>query len=484
MLSKADLSLNKNEKKIALLSLTLMMIGAFFSTGFHQIDEHFQILEFAGFKLGLTPKSELPWEYHDRLRSAFQPYIVVFVFKLLSLVGLENPFRVATLLRMISGVLSWMGMCLFYFVGRKQLLTKNLVSWFLLFSFLSWFLFYSHVRFSSENWGGNFFVIGFSILFLSNKTYETPWFLSGLMMGLAFICRFQTALLILGLMSWLVFVRKPGFRAISVICVGLCLAVCLGVLLDYKFYDGWTLTPLNYFKSNIINDRISSFGHEPWWFYIKKSFEQLVPPFSLIFILGTLLYFFFNPKDALTWSLIPFLLVHFLITHKETRFLYPIVGFLPLIFIKFLSFLDQKQFCKKLIAKSYILKFYWLLNLVLLAFVITQPAKGNISLYKTIYSKYSKPVVLFFVNDDPYFEVWRFHFFSPLSLTTKPLSAFSETDLREDKVVLVAKRLTDELPHFSRPLSKIFSTYPDWLYPFHKRGWVSLRNTFIVYELK
>jgi len=100
-----EFAFSQKEKKTVILGAVLLVIAAFFSTGFHQIDEHFQILEFAGLKLGLTTQSELPWEYHQRLRPALQPYIAILVFKMFSLVGLENPFFVSTTLRVLSASL-------------------------------------------------------------------------------------------------------------------------------------------------------------------------------------------------------------------------------------------------------------------------------------------------------------------------------------------------------------------------------------------
>ncbi|MBK5097796.1 MAG: hypothetical protein JJE01_08435 [Gemmatimonadetes bacterium] len=49
-----------------LVALVLNLAAAYFSWGFHQFDEHFQILEFANYKLGNSPASDLPWEFSIR----------------------------------------------------------------------------------------------------------------------------------------------------------------------------------------------------------------------------------------------------------------------------------------------------------------------------------------------------------------------------------------------------------------------------------
>lgn len=39
------------------------LIVAYNNTGFNNPDEHFQIIEFANYKLGLAMESDLAWEY-------------------------------------------------------------------------------------------------------------------------------------------------------------------------------------------------------------------------------------------------------------------------------------------------------------------------------------------------------------------------------------------------------------------------------------
>jgi hypothetical protein len=54
------------------IGLLLILVAAVRSEGFHHPDEHFQVLEFAGAKLGLTPWSALAWEYRDQMRPWLQ----------------------------------------------------------------------------------------------------------------------------------------------------------------------------------------------------------------------------------------------------------------------------------------------------------------------------------------------------------------------------------------------------------------------------
>ena len=50
-------------------SLLLELLVAYRSQGFYNCDEHFQVLEFLGLKLGMTRPAELAWEFRAEVRS-------------------------------------------------------------------------------------------------------------------------------------------------------------------------------------------------------------------------------------------------------------------------------------------------------------------------------------------------------------------------------------------------------------------------------
>ena len=95
-------------KTAPIWGLFFLCIAAFFSKGFHHPDEHFQILEMAALKLGLTSPGDLPWEFHEKMRSAFQPWLAVGVDRLGCRLGICDPFFITILLRLLSAVLSWL----------------------------------------------------------------------------------------------------------------------------------------------------------------------------------------------------------------------------------------------------------------------------------------------------------------------------------------------------------------------------------------
>lgn len=218
-------------------------------------DEHFQLLEFANFKLGLTPPAELPWEYPARIRSWFQPAIAVLTLQALRLVGDRNPFDAAALLRVLSALLyGWALMRLircsrFWFESRELRHAAIAAACFL------WFIPYLAVRFSSESWSGSLFYLGFASLVLAarEKAVSTRELgCAGLAMGFAFAARYQTGILIAAALAWFLWAGRPRVTAVVAVAAGLSVAIATSLLLDRWGYGVWVLTPWRYFQTNLI----------------------------------------------------------------------------------------------------------------------------------------------------------------------------------------------------------------------------------------
>jgi hypothetical protein len=45
---------------------SIYFLSSIYSLGYYHGDEHFQIIEFMSYKLGLIPKESLPWEFKER----------------------------------------------------------------------------------------------------------------------------------------------------------------------------------------------------------------------------------------------------------------------------------------------------------------------------------------------------------------------------------------------------------------------------------
>ena len=96
------------------IALLVHLAAIWFTLGFMQEDEHFQILEFAGLKLGWTQPQLLPWEFASRIRPALQPIMVLATSRFFSLL---NPYIIALIFRFFAGIFGWAVSLIFIFLS-------------------------------------------------------------------------------------------------------------------------------------------------------------------------------------------------------------------------------------------------------------------------------------------------------------------------------------------------------------------------------
>src|SRR5665213_2448133 len=96
-----------------LLLAAVTVVTAWFSVLFNFPDEHYQVLEFMSYKLGITQASDLPWEFSPRIRPWFQPLLYFLIAKPLILLGLTDMFTITFVLRLATGLFSLTALALF-----------------------------------------------------------------------------------------------------------------------------------------------------------------------------------------------------------------------------------------------------------------------------------------------------------------------------------------------------------------------------------
>jgi len=84
--------MNKFHKIVFIFAFIVYGITAYQSSGYYHADEHYQIIEFAGSKLGTHTSDELAWEYKAAIRPALQPTICYLVFSILHFFHIDDPY--------------------------------------------------------------------------------------------------------------------------------------------------------------------------------------------------------------------------------------------------------------------------------------------------------------------------------------------------------------------------------------------------------
>jgi phosphatidylinositol glycan class B len=314
--------------------MSVYALAAFVSEGFFHPDEHFQILEFADYKLGGIPAADLPWEFGARIRPALQPAIALAFIKGFRAFGVVNPFAMAFGLRLLSGglaILVYARFCQHTATGALEADSGKLLFF---LAVVLWFVPVLSVRFSSEQWSALAFLTGVCLLPLETGGAD-PGLLrmagAGVLFGLAFDFRFQLALADVPVVAWMALRGSRRWRDVTRVSLGAVVAVGLGVLVDRWFYGDSVLTSWRYVQINLLHGKAAEFGVMPWWFYGTTTFVSAVPPISVVLLALAAVGAWQQRRHPLTWAVAVFVLGHSVLGHKELRFLFPMI--LPVLWL-------------------------------------------------------------------------------------------------------------------------------------------------------
>jgi len=385
---------------VALLGTMVYLLMSYNSVGFYHPDEHFQILEFANYKLGKINYGQLPWEYPERLRSTIQPWIALLVIKAAYLLHVFSPYTITFILRLMTAMLS------LYAISRMAKVLYADVSpafrWlFLYLSYFLWFLPFINVRFSSETFCSIFFLLAVVHVMRAEKLDLKSCGIAGILCGISFLCRFQAGFMVLGLLLWLTFIKKQPFRVLLTIAAFCLLVTVTGILIDSLFYGSFTISAVNYFRENITNDRASLFGVVSWYKYLLLIIGTLYFPAGIAVLLSVLVFIARYPRSLITWGILPLIIIHFVVPHKEVRFLFPVVNFLPFIMVKGLfeplfGSISKVPAVNRKVAGFVTILIIVVNSLALAVSLYTPPLNGRMRITRYIYDHFSnKPVTLY-----------------------------------------------------------------------------------------
>lgn len=320
---------------IFLAAVIIYTVTAYNSHGYYGTDEQFHIIEFAKIKLGINQVADMPWGYSEQFRSTLQPVICLFLMKLSAGLGITDPYAFGFILRLLTAFIALT--TIHFFIKYTDHLIQNnkvKVAYYLL-SYFIWFIPFMSVRFSSETWAGLFFLNAF-VIYHHPKLKKRKFFLTGCMLGLSFLFRFQMTFAALGFVMWLVLIDKSTFKQLLNLISGSCIVLLIGNVMDCWFYENKVITIWNYFYAfydNTANLDSARFGTSPWYTYIEQLFR--LPGYFLgaSFIVSILILIITRPKNIFIWCFLPFFIIHSCIPHKEERFIFPLVYLLSIIMV-------------------------------------------------------------------------------------------------------------------------------------------------------
>jgi GPI mannosyltransferase 3 len=297
------------------------------SNPFHP-DEHFQILEFASYKLGTTPSEWMPWEYHARIRPWLMP-AVAFALRWF----FHDPFTTALMARLLAAMIHLWTLVQVWRV--RSVLGIQEAPKLALAALLVSFGPYLGSRFTSEGFSASLSFLG--LLYLAEAPKRSKLWSAGLCFAAAFEARYQSALIIAGGCGhWLLAggwsqngpdlpASVPQrFRLLFPMLFGVALGLALLTCLNAWGYGAWTFPAWSYVRANIVQGVAAKFSTEPWYAYVFLPVANVCGPAAAFVLLGTFAFWLRHPKHLLTWLTFPSFVLLSCLGHKEERFLFPL----------------------------------------------------------------------------------------------------------------------------------------------------------------
>ena len=475
-------------RQAAWLGAVALLCTAVCSLGVHHADEHFQILEFAGWKLGITPEADLPWEYAERMRPALQPAMVVILHHALSIFGEPDPFTVTMLMRMLTAALTFIAAVLLLrgqLRDNPAMREERWLGLYLFLAFFLWFAVYGGVRFSSEGFSAALFAIGFArIAHPGDGESPRAALLSGILIGLAVVARMQVVLMAAGLVAWCLFINRMRWPSLLAFLAGGLISVGAGALIDRWFYGEWVLTAWNYIDLNVLQEKASEFGTHPWWHYFTEIFNRAVPPFSLLFLVPPLAQFALRRRDALTWAVLPFLVGHMLVSHKEYRFLFPVLPLLPALVVSGMDAMSGRGWFNQMSDRSFRLLrgAFLVVHVPLLLVVLFKPAQDSAGFYRALHRVAQPGDLLVHQEADPFRKGTPIWYTRPGGLHIA--SAEDLTEWPKSGRVLYASSKPHGAPPEPQRATLLYSSLPSWLLRINIGGWADRTAVWRLWELQ
>jgi len=445
-------------------------------------DEHFSILEFLGFKLGLTPwhflhypnaLSDLPWEFPERIRPFTEVALFYVVAKILSVFTI-NPVIWEIFFRMIAVGLSLVAMHLLIKRFEDDSRSKSLI---VLSVFACGFLPLLYTRLMSEMWGASVLTIGI-LTYLAAKNPRHIFF-AGMLIGTGFWLRYHIGFMIAGFGLWMLFIERASFKSIFLISLGFIAASGINVALDRWGYGVWTFTPWNYFNTGIIQDRASAYGIAPFWYYPVLIWREYGAGTLAAFFVAVIYWIKF-PKSVFTWMGFFFFIGHAIVPRKETRFLIPLFFLTPWYLASLAALLESRGFSLK----------KYLRWAALCGLIYAGGAGLNRGLTRNemrfYYSYYASPVSrepLHVIGSSPF--DWGGYYYRPLGYRENKISSHEDFAKQLDAVPKFLFHNTYAFPAALKPYCSIaVQTVPMWLDTINVNHWVERTSFWQVYSCK
>ena len=373
------------------------------------------------------------------------------------------------------------------------LIEERLRDVYIISSYFIWFMPLVFTRFSSEAWSAIFIIFATTTLINSKLPNPRQIFGIGLLLGTAFLFRYQSAFISIGLIAWLLYNKRLNLKGFLQMSSAILIIALIGILIDTWFYDKWIITAWNYFNFNIIEDGASTFGTKPFLWYPYAIIKYNFLPIGILIGLSFLYLLLERRKSIFLFIFLPMFVVHCLIPHKEVRFLFPLAFIVTPVVFLFIQYVFKStrdifpnKFAIPTLAIISIICITLANSIGLVALVSKTAGARSIHTGKYIYDSFRGDAITLYQTQfaAPYapFGV-PLNFYKVENLTTKTIITpcdITLKDINPSNINLVTFAFKDKLDttclseNTTLEFTKLTQSWPDWL--------VTLNEFYTAYE--
>lgn len=319
-------------RKFGLLSLLILwrLISVILVRTVHVPDEYWQSLEVAhrlAFGYGY-----LTWEWTTMIRSYMYPFLISILYRALAILSLDSVLLLTTLPRIFQAILVAYGDYRFYKWTKSK--------WMLISLCLNWFWYYCATRTLINSVETVCTIIALSIFPWRESHVQSIKFL----WIVGFLCMARPTAAIMWLPLCLYHIctsMEKGilFGRYILICFT---CVVISVLIDSYCYGTYVITPWKFFQVNVLGNVGSTYGVKDALWYVYAALPVLLGLHIFPFLFACCLIFKRSalfPRESIMLVTISWtLFVYSLLSHKEFRFILPL---LPLLIYTSFAYLNR-----------------------------------------------------------------------------------------------------------------------------------------------
>ncbi|RKP21165.1 hypothetical protein ROZALSC1DRAFT_27412 [Rozella allomycis CSF55] len=299
--------------KMFFILFIFRLLNSFLLTTFHVPDEYYQSLEPA--HQVVYGNGYITWEWVGAIRSSLHPLLYCILYLIQKYFIKSNDFVIYGP-KILNATFAAMTDYFLYLVAENKY-GKQVANWTVFHSVVSWWNFYALPRSLANSLETLFST---SILFLLLKKDKHLAYL---------IISISSCFRITNIIMWIIPVSKilyMNYKQLkSMVLIGLSV-LCASIVMDSVYYGRLVFVMLNFLEFNVLRGLSSFYGTHPWHWYFSQGVWVISTIQYPLFIFG----FFKSPSKEYGLIVFSTILFYSALSHKEFRFIHPILPIIHL----------------------------------------------------------------------------------------------------------------------------------------------------------